>query len=87
MHEGPASEKIQFHKRIKDVQQRLNDSEVILNSFILSWNLYPQLQWDNTREDLEEMHVLFMTDDRDRYIDKLFARLRMDVEISLNGQC
>lgn len=24
----------------------------------------------------EGMHVLFMTDDRDRYIDKLFARLR-----------
>jgi hypothetical protein len=22
------------------------------------------------------MHVLFMTDDRDRYIDKLFARLK-----------
>jgi hypothetical protein len=22
------------------------------------------------------MHVLFMTNDRDRYIDKLFARLR-----------
>ena len=76
MHEGPASEKVLFHKRIKNVEQRLNDPTVILNSFILSWTQYPQLKWDNTQDELEEMHVLFMTNDRDRYIDKLFSRLR-----------
>lgn len=74
LHEGPASEKILFHKRIKDVEKRLNDPTVILNSFILSWTRHPQLKWDNTPEELEDMHVLFMTDDRDRYIDKLFDR-------------
>jgi TP901 family phage tail tape measure protein len=71
-----ASEKVLFHKRIKDVEQRLNDPTVILNSFILSWTRYPQLQWGNTQDELEDMHVLFMTNDRDRYIDKLFSRLR-----------
>ncbi|MBI5141307.1 MAG: DEAD/DEAH box helicase family protein [Nitrospirae bacterium] len=76
LHEGPASEKVLFHKRIKDVEQRLKDQTVILNSFILSWTRHPQLKWDNTQDELEDMHVLFMTDDRDRYIDKLFARLR-----------
>lgn len=76
LHEGPASEKILFHKRIKDVEKRLNDPTVILNSFILSWTRHPQLKWDNTPEELEDMHVLFMTDDRDRYIDKLFDRLK-----------
>ena len=76
LHEGPGSEKILFHKRIKDVEHRLNDSNVILNSFILSWTQYPQLKWDNTQEDLENRNVLFMTDDRDGYIDKLFARLQ-----------
>ena len=76
LHEGPASEKVLFHKRIKDVEQRLKDPTVILNSFILSWTRYPQLKWDNTQDELEDMHVLFMTNDRDRYIDKLFARLR-----------
>jgi hypothetical protein len=86
LHEGPASEKVLFHKRIKDVEQRLNDPAVILNSFILSWTQYAQLQWDNSREVLEDMHVLFMTDDRDRYIDKLFDRLRGDVEIRLKDQ-
>jgi hypothetical protein len=75
-HEGPASEKVLFHKRIKDVEQRLNDPGIILNSFILSWTRYPQLKWDNTQDELENMNVLFMTNDRDRYIDKLFAKLQ-----------
>ena len=76
LHEGPSSEKVQFHKRIKDVEQRLKDPTIILNSFILSWTPYSQLKWDKTRDELENMHVLFMTDNRDRYIDKLFTRLR-----------
>jgi hypothetical protein len=82
LHEGPASEKILFHKRIKEIQQRLNDPNVILDSFILSWTRYPQLQWGHSQEDLENMHVLFMTDDRDRYIDKLFARVSKVVNTS-----
>ncbi len=76
LHEGPSSEKVLLHKRIKDVEQRLNDPEVILNSFILSWTRYPQLKWDKTQLELEDKHVLFMTDDRDHYIDKLFSKLR-----------
>jgi len=76
LHEGPASEKVLFHKRIKGVEQRLKDPSVMLNSFILSWTRYPQLKWDNSQNELEEKHVLFMTNDRDRYIDKLFEKLR-----------
>lgn len=44
LHEGPASEKVLFHQPIKDVEKRLNDPGVILNSFILSWTMYPQLK-------------------------------------------
>lgn len=75
LHEGPASEKVLFYKRIKDVEKRLADPSVILNSFILSWTKYPQLKWDDSQAELEDKHVLFMTDDRDHYIDKLFAKL------------
>ncbi len=75
LHEGPGSEKVLFHKRIKDVEKRMNDSDVILNSFILSWTRFPQLKWDSSREELEANNVLFMTDDKDHYIDKLFSRL------------
>ncbi len=75
LHEGPGSEKVRFHQRIKEIEQRLGDPEVVLNSFILSWTPHPQLQWGRPREELEALHVLFMTDDRDRYIGKLFGKL------------
>jgi hypothetical protein len=75
LHEGPASEKVLFHKRIKDVEQRLNDPHIILNSFILSWTPYSELKWGQTQKQLEDLHVLFMNDDRNSYIDKLLNRL------------
>ena len=76
LHEGPGSEKILFHERIKEVEKRFNDPQVILNSFILSWTRYPLLKWNNSQAELENINILFMTDDRDRYIDKLFRKLR-----------
>lgn len=76
LHEGPASEKVQFHKRIKDIESRFANPDVILNSFILSWTKYPQLRWGIPQEDMEANHVLFMTDDWDGYIDKLFDTLK-----------
>lgn len=72
LHERPGSDKVKFHIRIKAIEQRLNDPDVILNSFILSWTKYPQLKWDKTKDELEKAHVLFMTDDRDSYLDKMF---------------
>ena len=73
LHEGPGSEKVMFYKRIKDIEKRLNDPTVVLNSFILSWTRFPQLDWGQSRDELEKMHVLFMNDERDRYIEKLFV--------------
>lgn len=86
LHEGQGSEKVLFHQRIKDVERRLNDPSVILNSFILSWTRYPQLKWDKSQEELEDMHVLFMTDNRDHYIDRLFAKLRGVKRTQSTGQ-
>ena len=76
LHEGPGSEKVLFHKRIKEIETRLGNPDVILNSFILSWTEHPQLRWGIPREELEKNHILFMTDDRDDYIDKLFAKFQ-----------
>ncbi len=75
IHEGPASEKVQFYKRIKDVEARLNDPTIELNSFILSCTEYKNLQWGPTQEELEQQHVLFMEDDREHYLEKLFAHI------------
>lgn len=76
---GLGDEKIKFHKRIKDVEVRLKDPSVVLNSFILSWTKFRQLKWDNTQEELEEQHVLFMTDDKEDYLNKLYSK-------SMNGK-
>lgn len=81
LHEGPGSEKVQFHKRIKDIENRLASPDVILNSFILSWTKYPQLCWEIPQEDMEANHVLFMTDDRDGYLNKLFLSLQDGIKI------
>jgi len=70
-HEDPASKKILFHEKIKEVEQRLGDPNVILNSFILSWTPYPRLDWGRTRDELEKQHVLFMTEDKAQYVEKL----------------
>jgi len=75
VHEGPGSEKVQFYRKIKEVEARLNDPGVILNSFILSWTRYPQLKWGNSQEELEKQHVLFMQDDKEHYVEKLFFEL------------
>ncbi|MEO5914002.1 MAG: DEAD/DEAH box helicase family protein [Luteolibacter sp.] len=76
LREGPGSEKVQFHQRIKGLEKRLNCTDVSLNSFILSWTRYPELQWGLSREEMEKQHVFFMTDDREHYVGKLLSAIR-----------
>ncbi len=71
LHEGPASPKIAFHKKIKEIEARLNDTGIVLNSFILSWTRHPELRWGKPIAEMEKEHVLFMTDDKPGYIEKL----------------
>lgn len=78
-HEGPGSKKILFFRQIKNVEQRLKDPEIILNSFILSWTPYPQLKWGKNQQELEDMHLLFMKDQPSRYIDKMIEKLGISV--------
>ncbi len=77
IHEGPDSEKIRFHKQIKEIEDRINDPNVVLNCFILSWTGYSDLKWDKSRDELENMHIFFMQEDRDKYIDKMFSNLEI----------
>lgn len=79
-HEGLGSERVRFHRQIKDIERRLADPEVVLNSFILSCTRYPDLHAKETRAELEAQHILFMSDDRDHYLDKLFRALRQSPE-------
>lgn len=70
-HEGPEHSKIQFHKTIKDIEQRLADrNNIRLESFIVTptrFQLVEAMGYD--REYWEKRHVLFM--DSQAYIDIL----------------
>jgi hypothetical protein len=65
-HEGPGSEKIEFAERIKDVEKRLGDPSVILESVILgppkSSRSEIKSRWKIDDAELNARHVLFMAD-------------------------
>lgn len=76
IYEGPGHRKIEFHKIIKDIQERLGDAQVILNSFIVTQTCHSKLlDWNLSIERLEDMHVLFMNDQADTYIEKIANRM------------
>ena len=79
--EGLDNPKIRFHKTIKELEDRLGDSSVTLNSFIISSTPPPDVSWwagGITRTELEQRNVLFQNEDRDTYIEKLLAKAGMD---------
>jgi len=77
-HEGPGSEKIEFAERIKEVEQRLGDKDVILESVILgppkSSRSEIAARWKLSDKELAQRHVLFMAEAG--YMDELQAIVR-----------
>jgi len=73
--------KIQFFKKIKEVEQRLGDGDVVLNSFIISVTSHYRMDWWGARYDLktlEDHHILFLAEADDMrlpYLNKLFDRI------------
>ena len=70
MHEGVHSPKIQFHKTIKDIERRLGDPDIELNSWVLSFTQRTQLSirgYDT--EEYDDNNVLFM--EEEGYLDKV----------------
>jgi hypothetical protein len=72
---------VQFYKTIKEIQNRLGNSNVILNSFIVSSTPYkgiPMWGEEMSKETLRRCHVLFQKDDKDTYIDSLLTTVLKD---------
>ena len=74
-HEGPGHKKIEFHQVIKGIQARLASANVVLNSFIVTPTRFGKLNWGKTIQELEDMHVLFMEDQRDTYVASIIRRM------------
>lgn len=65
---------MQFHKVIKDIESRLNDSHLRLESFVVTPTPFAAVTDRGlTREQWAVRHVLFM--DSDRYVDTLCKEL------------
>jgi hypothetical protein len=67
-----------FYKTVKDIQARLGDPKVVLNSFILSVTPYNDTGWWTdvlNKYELEARNVLFQVDDKPRYIEKMLAKM------------
>ena len=76
--EGPDDPKIRFYKTIKEIEGRLDDPTVTLNSFVISNTPYRQVGWWDggiSKDELARCHVLFQKDDRETYINKLLTSL------------
>lgn len=67
---GWTDPKIQFYRTIKDIEQRLADPRVVLNSFIVSNtpSHTMRLLWGKAKVEMEACNILFQEEDRDRYV-------------------
>jgi len=77
MNEGIDHPKINFHRTIKEIEGRLSDETVTLNSFILSPTRISKLNWGATLDHLNDKHVLFMQDQPETYISEIFKRIQL----------
>jgi hypothetical protein len=68
--------KIQFYKTIKEIEKRLGDPSVTLNSFVISNTPVHEMGqlWGVERKQMEECHILFQQDGADKYIGELLAK-------------
>lgn len=70
---GPADLKIQFHETIKEIEQRLGDANVHLQSFIVSNtpSFTMRMLWRMEKSEMQKRHILFQEEDRDSYIKSM----------------
>ena len=76
--EGSSNLKVQFYKTIKEIETRLADPCVILNSFIVSPTPYQNIpMWGEgmSKVELQKCHVLFQKDDKETYIKTLLTKI------------
>lgn len=73
---GLTDPKIQFHETIKEIETRLGDPTVTLNSFVVSNtpSHVMKLLWSIDKEDMEAKHILFQDEDKDTYVETLLSK-------------
>jgi len=72
---GPSDPKIQFYATIKEIEQRLGDANVRLESFIISNTASAMMRmlWGMEKTEMQARHVLFQEEDQDSYIRTMLS--------------
>jgi hypothetical protein len=67
---GSTDPKIQFHKTIKEIELRLGDPTVKLESFIISntSSSMMRMRWGMDKPQMQGCHILFQDEDKDSYV-------------------
>ena len=67
----------QFYKTIKDIEQRLGDADVQLESFIISNTPSATMKflWGIDKKEMVGQHILFQGEDSDTYIQTMFSEM------------
>jgi hypothetical protein len=74
---GPTDPKIQFYQTIKDIEQRLHDSNVRLESFIVSNTPSHTMKmlWGMDKAAMQARHILFQEEDKYIYISGMLTTI------------
>ena len=67
---GPSDPKIQFYRTIKEIEQRLGDPAVRLQSFIVSNtpSATMRMLWRMEKSEMQMRNILFQEEDKDSYV-------------------
>jgi hypothetical protein len=70
---GPSDPKIQFHETIKEIEQRLGDPSVRLESFIVSSTSSTTMRmlWNMEKAEMADRHIVFQEEDKGSYVRSL----------------
>ena len=69
--------KVRLATQIKEIEMRLGDPNVRLDSFILSVTPFETVSrsWEMSKAEMAEQHVLFMAEDRATYVGEMLRRM------------
>ncbi len=72
--------KVRLAARIKEIEKRLGNPNVRLDSFILSVTPFKTVNrsWGMSKDEMAERHVLFMAEDRATYVGETLRRMGVD---------
>ncbi len=75
---GATDPKIQFHQTIKEIEQRLGDANVRLQSFIVSNTPSHTMRmlWRMDKADMQKRHILFQEEDKETYVRSMLEAVR-----------